>query len=140
MSILDLEADEGELGEDGDVELVVPLPLRVKRALAAEVWPDWWMGAPCASADPDAWFPDAFPVEQVLRTCQACPLRRPCLAAGILGNEHGIWAGTSRVQRSGARCGLAQGPPVPVILDQLLHGNDLLRPADGAAAGFEAAA
>lgn len=39
---------------DGDVdELVEALPLLVKRALAAEVWPDWFRGAPCASADPD---------------------------------------------------------------------------------------
>lgn len=124
---------------DGDDELVESLPVRVTHALAAQVWPGWWMGAPCGSADPDAWFPDAMAITQVLRTCQACPLRRPCLAAGILHNEHGIWGGTSRVQRRGARRRLADGHPVPVVLDQLLHGDDLSS-LDGDAAGFGAAA
>jgi hypothetical protein len=101
-------------------ELVESLPVRVTRALAAEVWPEWFVGAPCGSADPDAWFPDATAPQQVLRTCQACPLRRPCLAVGILGDEHGIWGGTNRVQRTRARRRLNQGQPVAVVLAQLL--------------------
>ena len=128
-----------DLDCDSEDELVKPLPVRVKRVLAAEVWPDWWVGAPCASADPDAWFPDAVAVEQVVRTCGACPLRRPCLAAGMLRNEYGIWGGTNRVQRTRARRRLADGQPVPVVLDLLLHGDDLSRPADGDA-GLGAAA
>jgi len=128
MSILDVEPDDDELVEDcddervedGDDERLVPLPVRVRRVLAAEVWPGWWVGAPCGSADPDAWFPDAFAVEQVVRTCRACPLRRPCLAAGILRSEYGVWGGTYRVDRTQARRRLADGHPVAVVLDQLL--------------------
>ncbi len=131
MNLYDLEPDENDQ--------LVPLPVRVTRALAAEVWPGWWVGAPCGSADPDAWFPDAFAVEQVLRTCEACPLRRPCLAAGILRNEHGVWGGTSRVQRSRARRHLADGQPVPVVLDDLLHDDDPSCSGMGLA-GFGAAA
>ncbi len=103
-----------------DDELVESLPVRVTRALAAEVWPGWWVGAPCGSADPDAWFPDAFAIDQVIRTCEACPLRRPCLSAGILGSEHGVWGGTYRVDRTHARRRVADGDPVRVVLDQLL--------------------
>ncbi len=125
MSLLDV---------DGDVdELVEPLPVLVKRALAAEVWPEWFVGAPCASADPDAWFPETIAVEQVLRTCQECPLRRPCLAAGVLGNEHGVWGGTNRVQRTRARRRLADGRPVPVVLAKLLHERRASEPIRAAA-------
>ncbi len=138
LPALDLEPDEDELVEDCDDEPVEPLPVRVTRALAAEPRPGWWVGAPCGSADPDAWFPDAFAVEQVVRTCQECPLRRPCLAAGVLRNEHGIWGGTSRVQRSRARRQLADGQPVPVVLDQLLHGDDLLSTDEHAGLGAAA--
>lgn len=111
---------EPDLDSQDVEELVESLPVRVKRTLAAEVWPGWWVGAPCGSADPDAWFPEVVAVEQVLRTCEACPLRRPCLAAGIVHNEYGVWGGTIRVQRSQARRDMAAGRPVPLVLDQLL--------------------
>jgi hypothetical protein len=116
MSLFEPDLDN----EEGD-ELVESLPVRVTRALTAEVWPEWFVGAPCGSADPDAWFPEAAAIEQVQRTCQTCPLRRPCLAVGVLGNEHGIWGGTSRVQRTRVRARLAAGQPVPLVLARLLQ-------------------
>ncbi len=133
MSLFEPDLDS----EDTD-EPVESLPVRVKRALAAEVWPGWWVGAPCGSADPDAWFPEVVAVEQVLRTCQACPLRRPCLAAGILHNEHGVWGGTIRLQRRQARRELSAGRPVPLVLDDVLRDGALLAGQDTAA--FETAA
>jgi hypothetical protein len=129
---------EPDLDSDDVDELVDPLPVRVKRALTAEVWPGWWVGAPCGSADPDAWFPEFVAAEQVLRTCQACPLRRPCLAAGIVHNEHGVWGGTLRLERRQARRDMAAGRPVPLVLDDVLH--DAAAQASGDPAGFGAAA
>lgn len=57
---------------------------------------------------------------------------------GILRNEHGIWGATSRVQRTRARRHLADGQPIPVVLDALLR-SEAPSSADGHA-GYGAAA
>lgn len=127
-----MNVPEFDVVGEGD-EQVEPLPVRVTRTLAAEVWAEWFVGAPCGSADPDAWFPEATAIEQVQRTCQTCPLRRPCLAVGILGNEHGIWGGTSRIQRTRARRRLNKGQPIAVVLAQLLDKRSASEPIRAAA-------
>lgn len=58
----------------------------------------------CAqSADPAAWFPatgDAERLAHALETCQACPLREPCLAFALeTHQEWGIWGGTTPERR-----------------------------------------
>ena len=69
--------------------------------LAELVSPGWVMDAPCAQADPEAWFPDVgeFASHEVLAICRSCPVRRDCLAAALLHYEYGIWAGTTAKDR-----------------------------------------
>ena len=89
--------------------------------------PDGWQEhAACAEAkDPEVFFP-AHPISwtflgEPLRTCAACPVRRPCLAAALLRDEAGIWAGTDRRDRRPALTRLAAGAAVDLVLDELLY-------------------
>jgi hypothetical protein len=70
------------------------------RALANRITQGWRDRAACATADdPEAWFPDPSArrsdLSAVLNVCHGCPVRRSCLAAGLLNHEHGIWGGTT---------------------------------------------
>jgi hypothetical protein len=76
-------------------------------ALRRRIQPGWQADAACADTDdPEAWFPDrtARPddVTEPLAICAACPVRRSCLAAGLLGREYGLWGGTTDTQRDAA--------------------------------------
>jgi len=111
---LDDELGWGEAAELG------PLPRPIRQALDAERADGWQWDAPCASADPEVWFPDENPLKLVVGICQDCPVRRACLATALLGNEVGIWAGTSANQRREPRRELRDGRQVPLVLDDLL--------------------
>lgn len=81
-------------------------PLKA-RALANRVEPGWQLRAACAdTTDPDAWFParstPRAELAEPLGVCAHCPVRRSCLAAGLLGREHGIWGGTTETERDTA--------------------------------------
>lgn len=93
--------------------------------LANRIEPGWQRKAKCAgSPDPDAWFPpkDARRPQLVapLLTCEGCPVRRPCLAAGLRAGEAGIWGGTTETERDTARAMLNCGAHTDDVLDQLL--------------------
>ena len=95
-------------------------------ALARRVDPDWRDQAACTGAkDPDAWFPDPSNrwtfLGEPLNACAGCPVRRSCLAAALLRDEAGIWAGTDRRDRRPALTRLAAGAPVDLVLDELLY-------------------
>jgi hypothetical protein len=57
----------------------------------------------------------------VLTVCQACPVRRSCLAAGLLGHEHGVWGGTTEPERDDATVELTSAAArTDDVLDRLL--------------------
>jgi hypothetical protein len=93
--------------------------------LANRIEPDWQDRAACAgSSNPNAWFPaeDARRPQLVapLLTCEGCPVRRSCLAAGLRAGEVGIWGGTTEGEREAARAMLNCGAPTDDVLDRLL--------------------
>ncbi len=95
-------------------------------ALARRVHPGWRELAACTGAkDPDVFFPDpATPwtfLSEPLSACASCPVRRDCLAAALLGDETGVWAGTDRRDRRPALVRLAAGAGVDLVLDELLY-------------------
>jgi hypothetical protein len=110
-------------------QIAIPVPSRIHPskagALARRIESGWLDDAACRDAkDPDAWFPDpAIPVGDLaepLTVCAGCPVRRSCLAAALLGREHGIWGGTLPTQRTDGLTELSDGARVDPVLDQLL--------------------
>ena len=70
---------------------------------------DWRTEAACQAHHADMWFPDPKSRRLHERTldlarlvCAGCPVRAQCLAACI-GEEFGIWAGTSEQERRAMR-------------------------------------
>lgn len=66
---------------------------------------DWKQRGLCAAApDADAWFSNKYTLESqgvtksAVATCQKCPVRSLCLAAGA-DEEWGVWGGTTEDQR-----------------------------------------
>lgn len=98
------------------------LPADTLEGLEEQVTPRWWQHTPCATADPDAWFPDPFARvgTQVARVCGSCPVRESCLVTAVLDDEHGIWGGTRRGQRLHARARMLNGDPPAEVLAELL--------------------
>jgi hypothetical protein len=96
------------------------------RALANRITPGWRDRAACATADDlDSWFPDPDTPRSelvgVLTVCQGCPVRRSCLAAGLLGHEHGVWGGTTETERNDATVELSTtASRTDDVLDRLL--------------------
>jgi WhiB family transcriptional regulator, redox-sensing transcriptional regulator len=69
-------------------------------------------------------------VAELVEVCQRCPAQRSCLAAALaIGEEYGIWGGTTEADRAYGLAALARGASVPDVLDQLQitphhRGND----------------
>ncbi len=73
----------------------------------------------CDQTDPSIFFGDAadhdeFPSARAQgfaarRVCRACPLRRPCLAYALEGEESGTWGGTGASWRAAARARIRDG-------------------------------
>lgn len=62
--------------------------------------PRWHQYAACRGK-PTSWF---FPekgdsVGKAKLVCAGCPVAAPCLEQALAGEEHGVWAGTSRGTR-----------------------------------------
>jgi hypothetical protein len=106
----------------------LPLPLDVpaladelRAELAAHVLDGWQAMGECRSVADDTWFPETG--QAVLRAaaigrCGFCPVRRSCLAYALSEDEeHGIWGGTTEVQRDALRVDLADGVSVDDVLD-----------------------
>lgn len=125
-------------------QLALPLTLPVEvdpeqtpglvAALSARVQPRWATAAACAGApDPDAWFPDFPATEEQLagpvRVCRHCPVSRACLAAALVGNESGVWGGTTDIVRMHAVVELAAGADLDTTLDALLTDEQPIGPA-----------
>jgi len=94
-------------------------------ALARRIESGWQAQGACAgAADPDAWFPARSvarrDLAEPLAVCESCPVRRSCLAAGLLGHEAGVWGGTTEDERDDALDDLNVGAHVDAVLDRLL--------------------
>ena len=72
----------------------------------------WAERAPCAQADPEAWFPDKGQRELTQlakRICARCPVRAQCLEYALAGADTwggiatGIWGGTTPQERGRLR-------------------------------------
>jgi hypothetical protein len=88
----------------------------------------WQERALCAtSKDPEAWFPaPRTPEEHLaepLRTCAACPVRRPCLIFGLLNGESGLWGGVTDDDRAMAASAIDGGADFDDVLDLLVRGE-----------------
>jgi hypothetical protein len=95
------------------------------RALSNRIKPGWQERAACGNTtDPDVWFPErSVPrrhLAEVLSLCEGCPVRRSCLAAGLLGHEYGIWGGTTEAERDAALEDLTARTRTDDVLDRLL--------------------
>ena len=71
---------------------------------------NWRDDAACLNADPDLFFPIGTTgpaldqIDQAKRICQACPVRKRCLAWALdLGAASGIWGGTTEIERRAMR-------------------------------------
>jgi WhiB family redox-sensing transcriptional regulator len=65
-------------------------------------WQDY---ANCAGAEPELFFPDnGIHPGSALALCATCPVRTQCLNYALEHNErHGIWGGTTRIERRAMR-------------------------------------
>jgi WhiB family redox-sensing transcriptional regulator len=96
----------------------------------------WHTSAPCASADPEAWFPEGGEVPRDARqVCFTCPYRQECLDEAIaLGPSHGWWGGKSARQIRRIRIELGLEIPRVFGTDEacpaghLREGNTRVRP------------
>lgn len=80
----------------------------------------WHTSAPCASADPEAWFPDmGGHATEARAICRSCPYRQLCLEEAIAwGPEFGVWGGktANQIHRLRQERGLV---PATVALPEL---------------------
>jgi len=99
------------------------LPRFADYGLLVRIQRGWWRHGSCASADPEAWFPEpnAKPEPAVERVCATCPVRKSCLSWALLADESGIWAGTRRGQRLHARARMVNGDPPGDVVGDLLR-------------------
>jgi WhiB family redox-sensing transcriptional regulator len=105
-----------------EIEMTASLASRSSVAAAAASRADLeWRGeALCAQTDPELFFPEkgGSPVP-AKRVCRVCPVRLPCLAFALAGDErHGVWGGLSererrRVRRRGVVRAASTTPAAP---------------------------
>jgi WhiB family transcriptional regulator, redox-sensing transcriptional regulator len=104
-----------------------------REALVRRIEVSWQDHALCRKCPDDDWFPERASsqvVADLVEVCQRCPAQRSCLAAALaMGEEHGIWGGTTEAERHHAVRALGRGTSVPQILDRLMTGDQ--DPDDG---------
>ena len=66
--------------------------------------PDWRIGAPCSTVNPDLFFDDSeddpLVEEQAKLICMGCPVAAECLDTAMLAREeYGIWGGMTPAER-----------------------------------------
>jgi WhiB family transcriptional regulator, redox-sensing transcriptional regulator len=94
-----------------------------RAALVRRIEVGWQDQALCRKFPDDDWFPapaTSHVVADLVEVCQQCPAQTSCLAAALaMGEEHGIWGGTTEADRADGVAALARGASVPDVLDQL---------------------
>jgi len=84
---------------------------------------EWRLAAACRSRDFEWWFakPTSARSRLAVQLCEGCPVRRECLAAGLLfGEEFGVWGGLSHIQRRPLIARLLTGVPLATVLASAL--------------------
>lgn len=62
---------------------------------------EWRQRAACRDTEPEIFFSETEPGAVRARTiCSACPVRPQCLAFALAADAWGVWAGTTRDQRT----------------------------------------
>jgi len=62
--------------------------------------PSWMLDASCRDHPELSWFPvRGQTITAQLAVCRSCLVRAECEAAGVEGNEHGVWGATTARQR-----------------------------------------
>ncbi len=63
--------------------------------------PDWHADAACRDRPARWWFPEhGDTAENARPICSTCPVRQPCLEAGLADvNAQGVWGGTTVTER-----------------------------------------
>lgn len=90
------------------------------RALA---FGEWRTRGSCRGQQQDLWFaaPGSRDAARALLICQACPVRRECLAAALVfGDRFGVWGGVDDKQRRQLTRDLHRGATLGGILDRVL--------------------
>lgn len=66
---------------------------------------DWMADAPCATVDPEVFFPaDGVNATAAKKICATCPVATQCLTYALADpSTMGIWGGTSNSQRVAMR-------------------------------------
>lgn len=99
---------------------------------------------PCATGDPERWFPSHYAhrvvIDAVKAECADCPLIVSCREWATLHGEHGIWGGTTERERARIRSlrGIvvvplttpvrqAQREAVQSMVARGFHGSDIAR-------------
>jgi len=100
------------------------IPPTKRAGLVRRMEVGWQDQALCRKFPADNWFPapeSSDLVGDLMQVCRRCPARVSCLAAALaMGEEHGIWGGTTEVDREHGLNALVDGYSVPDVLDQLL--------------------
>ena len=109
-------------GPTDGLRLAAPALSHEQRSqLAEQITSRWTSRAACVGAVDDTWFPDsAQPMKRAaaIARCVACPVRRSCLASALAtAEDHGVWGGTTEIQRDALRVDLASGVAVHDVLD-----------------------
>ncbi len=96
-----------------------------RAALVRRIEVGWQDQALCRKFPDDDWFPapaTSQVVAELVEVCQRCPAQRSCLAAALaMGEEHGIWGGTTEADRHQAvGCTWAAAPMCRRCLDRLM--------------------
>ncbi len=84
---------------------------------------DWREDAECVREDDAWWFahPASRRHRQAIVICEACPVRRLCLAVSLVyAEEFGVWGGTSAHHRTQLVAQLRDGAPLLELLDAVL--------------------
>lgn len=82
----------------------------------------WRLDGACAGMDSRLWFTErSRPTNRALALCQACPVRRLCLASSLAyAEEYGVWGGFTPDARAPMLRASRRGIPVNVIVDRVL--------------------
>ena len=91
-----------------------------------ETRPSWHRQAPCASSDPDTWFPQLGDAATAAKKiCAACPYKAPCLLDAIERREqHGIWGGVNARRFTQVRAELGMDVPAKASETHCVHGHE----------------
>lgn len=84
----------------------------------------WRQSASCRGRDLEWWFakPTSARSRTAVALCQACPVQRECLAAGLLYREEfGVWGGVNHLQRRPFLSRLIAGESLGSVLASALQ-------------------